>query len=73
MNVLLIGANGGIGSAVLQFLLEENYVGNVTACSRQPIHIDHPKLTHAYVDLLDEGSIQSAVNQAANHGSLISC
>ncbi|MDQ7733137.1 SDR family NAD(P)-dependent oxidoreductase [Halomonas sp. SpR1] len=51
---LVIGASGGIGSAVIQQLLSSSQVGHIIAVSRQPSRIDNPRLTHLMLDVSQE-------------------
>ena len=51
---LVIGASGGIGSAVIQQLLSSPQVGHIIAVSRQPPRIDHSRLTHLMLDVSQE-------------------
>lgn len=51
---LVIGASGGIGSAIIQQLLSSSHVGHIIAVSRQPSRIDHSRLTHLMLDVSQE-------------------
>ncbi len=48
---IVTGANGGIGSAILQSLLSASQTGNVIAVSRSPIAFEHPKLDTIVADI----------------------
>lgn len=60
-NVVLIGATGGIGSALIKRLLQDPEVGHIFAFSRlsaeKPIELHNDKITYGYVDLYSEKSI----------------
>ena len=61
---VVIGASGGIGGALVRGLLEACDFATVLALSRagiQPV-LDHPRLAHGAIDLLDEASIAAAVH-----------
>jgi uncharacterized protein YbjT (DUF2867 family) len=44
MNILLFGATGMVGEGVLRWLVDSPQVSRVTAVSRRPLPMDHPKL-----------------------------
>ena len=48
---IVVGANGGIGYAVLHKLLSDAQVGSVLAVSRSPITFKHPKLDAITADI----------------------
>jgi putative NADH-flavin reductase len=59
--VLIIGATGGTGRQLVPQALERGYA--VTALVRDPsrLQIDHPLLTIRQGDVLDEGSLEAAM------------
>ncbi len=61
MKLLIIGATGGTGRALVEQALEQGHV--VTAFARNPtrIRITHERLTVAKGDVLDYNSVDSAV------------
>lgn len=67
-NAVVIGASGGIGRAVVTQLQQEPGIGNIHALSRSPIENAGSKVSSGAVDLLDESSIESAVEMAAQSG-----
>ena len=56
-NVAVIGASGGIGSALVDHLLDDPATGRVTALSRSILPAAAPKLTRGVIDITDEESI----------------
>lgn len=50
MNILHIGATGLVGGLALTCLLDAAQVGRVTALTRRPLAVEHPKLTNPLVD-----------------------
>lgn len=60
LNAVVIGASGGIGSALIDRLIEHDDVAHVVACSRRALAWDHAKLRHHRLDLEDEGTIADA-------------
>jgi len=59
--ILIIGATGGTGRQLVTQALERAYA--VTALVREPsrLQIDHPQLTIIQGDVLDEGSVDAAM------------
>ena len=70
MKILIIGATRGVGKALLETSLEENY--DVTVLARKPekIEISHPKLRVVEGDVLDAESIEAS---AEGQGAICSC
>lgn len=60
LQIVVIGANGGIGSALIRELLREPKVGKIFSFSRchEKQSVCHDKLIHGYLDLENEISIQ---------------
>ncbi|WP_394426003.1 SDR family NAD(P)-dependent oxidoreductase [Vreelandella stevensii] len=50
-NAVVTGANGGIGSAILQRLLSSSQPGHIIAVSRSPLRMQHDKITSVVADL----------------------
>lgn len=59
-HVVIAGANGGIGSALVDALLDDPGVARVTALSRQPVEKKHERLHPGIIDFADESSIKAA-------------
>ena len=64
-NVAVIGASGGIGKAVVQLLNDDPSVARIHAFSRSATRSCDGKVMHLPIDLLDEASIEAAVEVAA--------
>ena len=60
MNVVVIGASGGIGSALTSRLVQHPDVSHVVACSRSARAQDHAKLHRHRLDLEDEETVADA-------------
>jgi NAD dependent epimerase/dehydratase family len=61
MKILLFGATGSAGSAVLDACLNASIVDEVRAISRRPLMHTHPKLrTYVHKDFLDYSTVQEA-------------
>ena len=59
-NVVVAGATGGIGSALVAALLADSRVGQVTTLSRKPVQLSDSRLHSHIVDYADESSIEAA-------------
>jgi NAD(P)-dependent dehydrogenase (short-subunit alcohol dehydrogenase family) len=70
VNVAILGASGGIGSALTQQLAVEPRVSFVSAFSRRPVDYPDPRVSNYPVDLLHEETIRAAVAKATAHGPL---
>ena len=63
MNIAIFAANGGIGNAVVRAYLARNDVTRLFAFSRTPVAIDDARLQSISIDITNEQSINTAVNQ----------
>ena len=63
-NVLLLGATGGIGQAIMLHLLKENSSLKIFALSRSPI--EHPRVHHATASIINEVSLTEFLNSIPN-------
>ena len=50
VKALLFGATGVVGSKILEILLEDPYFNHVTAVTRKPLNVSHPKLNNLLGD-----------------------
>lgn len=69
-NVAVIGASGGIGSALCHALAGSNAVRTVHALSRTRIRFNDQSIRSTHVDLLNESSIADAAEQLGKAGAL---
>ncbi len=60
--IVIIGATGGIGEALLVLLAEDARVGSIHAWSRHPVRATNSKIVPAAVDITDEASIAKAAD-----------
>ena len=60
VNVVVVGASGGIGQALTTKLTQSSAVRRITACSRSAPRLEHPKIRHQLLDVEDEATIASA-------------
>lgn len=70
LNVVIIGASGGIGNALIQHLVDDDKVNFIHAFSRSEIAIDHPKVLKNHIDLKNEQSIEFAAKEASKEKPL---
>lgn len=69
-HIVVAGANGGIGGAFVDALLDDPRVGRVTALSRSPVAMTHERLRSAIIDFADETSIATAAEDCAASGNI---
>ena len=67
---VVIGASGGIGSALVSELERRPLYGRVLALSRQAVVAASPRVTTDFIDLLDETSIAAAAARARALGTV---
>ena len=70
MNVAVVGASGGIGSAFLRQLESDSSVSKILAYSRKPGTAGGGKVEHFPIDLTNQTSIERAVSVAVAHSPL---
>lgn len=61
LTIAVIGASGGIGSAFIKLLSDEENVAQLHAFSRRKMSLGHEKITSHIIDITDEGNIQNTV------------
>jgi NAD(P)-dependent dehydrogenase (short-subunit alcohol dehydrogenase family) len=71
MNVVVVGASGGIGRALTMKLAQSSAVRRITACSRSRPAPADPKIRHHRLDLTDEATIADAAQSVASEGSAL--
>jgi len=73
MNILLTGATGFIGHAVLRELLKQGH--QITACCRHPerLSINNPKLTLLSLDFADTRTIDSWLPHLQSIDAIVNC
>lgn len=67
LNIAIIGASGGIGSAFTEILANQSNIQSIFAFSRSQKEFDHPKVTSGFLDLTDEISIENAAKLASEN------
>ncbi|MDH4047690.1 MAG: SDR family NAD(P)-dependent oxidoreductase [Gammaproteobacteria bacterium] len=70
VRVAIIGASGGIGSALVETLARHPRVASVHALSRSPCTFSSPKVAYGQLDLADEDSIRQCAGLASSEGPL---
>ena len=70
-DAVVIGASGGIGSAFLDLLCEEEQVERIYAFSRKGQGSTHDKITHGTIDLESESSIENAASGLSDNIRLV--
>ena len=66
LHVVVIGASGGIGAALVELLAARDEVAKITAFSRAPVAGASPKVVTAGMDLLDEASVAAGAAACAD-------
>jgi NAD(P)-dependent dehydrogenase (short-subunit alcohol dehydrogenase family) len=69
--VMLAGATGGIGSALLQQLLRDSGVGRIFATTRGQPNCEHDKITWLTLDYTVAGSPQQLVEAVTSHTAML--
>jgi len=70
-HVVVAGANGGIGSAFVDILLDDPRVARVMALSRSPVAKSHARLQPITIDFADEPSIEAAARACGGDIDLV--
>lgn len=65
LNVVVIGAAGGIGEGFVTHLLAEEKVKTLHAFSRKTLNLEHDKLRKSALDITDENSVSNAAKTAS--------
>lgn len=70
LRVVIVGASGGIGGALVERCVASDQVARVHALSRQGRSHPSPKVSNLTFDFTDEGSIEAAAQALAEVGPL---
>jgi NAD(P)-dependent dehydrogenase (short-subunit alcohol dehydrogenase family) len=70
MNILITGANRGLGAALVEEALKRG-VARVYAATRQPYTHPDPRVTNLVLDITDEAQVQAAARQVPELDILI--
>jgi len=70
INAVVIGASGGIGTALVSALSKRPNAGRIYAASRNPHEDARQNVIPVQLDLENESTIECAANQAAEDGPL---
>jgi NAD(P)-dependent dehydrogenase (short-subunit alcohol dehydrogenase family) len=68
--IVIIGANGAIGAALIDCYLQAQPEAQILACSRQPLVVAPNNISWHHFDVTDESSIAAAAAQSAAAGPL---
>ncbi|HSG59284.1 MAG TPA: SDR family NAD(P)-dependent oxidoreductase [Woeseiaceae bacterium] len=68
--IVVIGASGGIGAAVVERLRGDERAGAVYALSRSPGADEDGVVRPGHIDLIEEGSVRAAAERIAEGGKL---
>jgi NAD(P)-dependent dehydrogenase (short-subunit alcohol dehydrogenase family) len=71
VNAIVIGASGGIGSAVTHLLEQDPNIAQIHAFARSSVPITSDKVIAGKIDLLDEASIAQAAASCGAEAGLI--
>lgn len=69
-NCVVVGASGGIGTALTNLLVTDGRVGRTYALSRSPLPLVSGKQSSYTIDITDEASIASAAETVGEQASL---
>lgn len=69
--VVVVGASGGIGGALLKLLCAQPAVETVFACARSEINFYHEKIKPLPIDITDEDSIVTAAQNCGEDIDLV--
>jgi NAD(P)-dependent dehydrogenase (short-subunit alcohol dehydrogenase family) len=69
-NVVIVGASGGIGSAFVSELADDERVGRVYALARSPADARSASVLPLGINIADETSVAAAANRCAEAGAI---
>lgn len=67
-NVVVAGANGGIGNALVESLASDERAGRIWALSRSPLAVSSSRVRPVVTDVTDEGSVEAMAKRCAEYG-----
>jgi len=67
LNIVIIGATGGIGKAFVTLLCEQDNVKTIFCFSRSQLELYHSKIKTHYIDVVDEKSVVDAAASINGH------
>lgn len=70
LRVVVVGASGGIGDALVGALEGNSRIGFIAACARTETTRRSPKIEHLTVELTDEDSIAKAADRVGDGGDI---
>lgn len=70
IRIAVVGASGGIGTAIVELFSQHPRVAMIYALSRTPCSIVSPKVTRGKLDMADEESIASCAAMASSESQL---
>ncbi|MEJ2256252.1 MAG: SDR family NAD(P)-dependent oxidoreductase [Woeseiaceae bacterium] len=69
-NIVIAGANGGIGNALVKWLASDARAGRIWALSRSPLAVSSSRIRPVVTDVTDEKSVEAMAIRCAEHGPL---
>jgi NAD(P)-dependent dehydrogenase (short-subunit alcohol dehydrogenase family) len=66
-NIVIIGSNGAIGKAFVEYYLKDTSVSNIFAFSRSNTNSTNDKLTNLHIDIESEESVANAAKRIDGH------
>lgn len=69
-NIVIAGASGGIGEALVTALADDSRTGRITALSRRPVDARQACVNAIAVDITDEVSVSVAAEESRSHGPI---
>ncbi|MEJ2297896.1 MAG: KR domain-containing protein, partial [Woeseiaceae bacterium] len=66
-NVVIAGANGGIGNALVKWLASDGRAGRIWALSRSPLAVSSSRVRPVVTDVTDERSFEALATRCAEH------
>ncbi len=70
LNVVVVGASGGIGSEFVRQLSQDDRVARIHALARNPVNDPAAKVFNEHIDICDEDSVDAAAAEVTAAGKL---